>query len=98
MDAATLFELELVRRGISFTVDASSGRYVVTVVGEPMAVDLSNLRRTLTGNEGDADVVAEFLDADAATAEPQDAGVEDFFWWWAWHTRYVQLVARRRTR
>jgi len=58
VDAATLFELELVRRGMRFTTEANSGRYLITVAGQPMAVDLRNLRRTLTGGVNDTLVVA----------------------------------------
>jgi hypothetical protein len=70
VDTATLFELELVRRGMRFTTDASSGRYLITVAGQPMAVDLCNLGRTLTGGEGDAHIVSEFLDAVVGAIEP----------------------------
>ena len=63
-----------------FTTDASSGRYMITVAGQPMAVDLCNLRRTLTGREGDAHIVSEFLDAVVGAVEPQQLTVGDFYW------------------
>lgn len=80
MNAAKLFELELVRRGVRFSTDASSGRYLITAAGQSLAVDVSNLRRMLTGDAEDKDVVAGYVDAVLRAVAPHEVTSGDFYW------------------
>jgi uncharacterized protein YtpQ (UPF0354 family) len=81
MDIRTLFEDELRRRGLGFSIDSESGRYVLELDGERFLVSLENLSRDLT-RDGDAGRVARFVDAITASSKPYEADVteESLFW------------------
>src|SRR4051794_39124896 len=56
-----LFEHELRRRGIGFTV-AEDGRYLIRDGARAWQVSLSNLARELDGGESDAGRISSFVD------------------------------------
>jgi hypothetical protein len=80
VDTATLFELELVRRGVAFTVDLDTGQYLVSFSGRRLAIDLSNLRRSLRGDGHDGQTVSEFVDHIFTAPPSGPAQVDQVYW------------------
>jgi hypothetical protein len=68
MTVHTLFEDELRRRGVRFTIDAESGRHAVEDGERRMLVSLENLQRGLA-EDGDFGRVSRFVDAVLAPLE-----------------------------
>jgi uncharacterized protein YtpQ (UPF0354 family) len=62
MNVKSLFEEDLRRRGLSFSIDAQSGRHVVGVGGARMLISLANLERDVA-TDGDAERVVRFVDS-----------------------------------
>lgn len=81
MNIRALFEDELQRRGISFTIDAESGRHVVEVGGGRMLVSLDNLQRDVAG-DGDLGRVSWFVDSVVASSGVSEAALsaEQLYW------------------
>jgi hypothetical protein len=77
-----MFELELVRRAIPFVADAEpvAGRYVVTLQGRDLLVDVSNLRRGLSGDDRDSGLVSEFVDGIVFAADPHEVVSDELYW------------------
>jgi uncharacterized protein YtpQ (UPF0354 family) len=81
MNARTLLEDELRRRGLTFNVDAESGRHAVEVGGGRMLVSLDNLQRDLA-RDGDLGRVSRFVDAIVASAAaPDEMPSADQLYW-----------------
>jgi len=62
MNVKSLFEDDLRRRGLAFSIDPQSGRHVVWVGGARMLISLANLERDVA-IDGDADRVVRFVDS-----------------------------------
>jgi hypothetical protein len=81
MNVRELFEDELQRRGISFTIDAESGRHAVEVGGGRMLVSLDNLQRDVAG-DGDTGRVSRFVDAVVASSGASESALSaDQLYW-----------------
>jgi len=81
MNIRALFEEELQRRGISFTIDAESGRHAVEVGGGRMFVSLDNLQRDVAG-DSDPGRVSRFVDAVVASSGVSEAALSaDQLYW-----------------
>jgi len=81
MNVRTLFEDELQRRGLSFSIDAESGRHAVEVGGGRMLVSLDNLQRDVAG-DGDTGRVTRFVDAIVASSSASEGtlSANQIFW------------------
>src|SRR5688572_27720626 len=89
MSVRALFEDELKRRGLFFTVDAS-GRYSVEIQGRRQWVGIENLQREIA-RDGDAGRVSRFLDAIVGSASFSDEAVSaDQFYWCLEPNDYVE--------
>lgn len=62
MDTQHLFEEELKRRGIGFSIDAESGRHSLNICGTQILVSLTNIERDLA-TDGDIGRIARFVDS-----------------------------------
>jgi hypothetical protein len=81
MNIRALFEDELQRRGIAFTMDAESGRHAVEVGGGRMLVSLDNLQRDVTGDGGSGHV-SRFVDSVVASSGVSEAALSaDRLYW-----------------
>ena len=81
MNIRALFEDELQRRAISFTIDAESGRHVVEVGGGRMLVSLDNLQRDVVG-DGDPGRVSRFVDSVVASSGVSEVALStDQLYW-----------------
>jgi hypothetical protein len=74
MSIPSQFEAELRRRGLSFSIDAESGRHALEIGRERMLVSLDNLQRDVL-SDGDLGRVARFVDAIVASAGEFEATV-----------------------
>lgn len=81
MNAKKLFEEELARRGLNFTIDPESGRHSISIGLEKSLVCIENLQRDLS-RDRDVNRVSRFLDSIIASV-PGSQGVyqpEQLFW------------------
>lgn len=74
MNARSLFENELRKRGFRFDIDAKSGRHAVEIRDERLLVSLDNLERDVA-KEGDIGCISRFVDAIAASAGASEEAV-----------------------
>lgn len=81
MNVRALFEKELQRRGISFSVDAESGRHELNLESGQSLVSLENLRRDLE-SDGDEGRVGRFVDSIVARGprSASDYSAEGLYW------------------
>ena len=81
MSIQTQFEGELRRRGLSFGIDAESGRHSIEIGGGSMLVSLDNLQRDVA-SDGDVGCIVRFVDAIVASAGASEAVVsaEQLYW------------------
>jgi uncharacterized protein YtpQ (UPF0354 family) len=90
MNVDRLFEEQLVNRGLTFSVDAESGRYAVEVKGSQMLVSLENLKRDVE-RDGAVERVARFVDSIVATSEISErARSADQIYWCLEPNDYVE--------
>jgi hypothetical protein len=95
MNARTLLEHELRRRGLRFSVDAESGRHAVEIGDGRMLVSLDNLQRDLT-RDGDTERVSRLVDAIVAMAGASDAALSlDRLYWCLEPTDYEEPASFR---
>jgi len=81
MNSRSRFEDELRRRGLRFSIDEDTGRYVVEVGGGQVLVSLDNLDRDLA-RDGDAGRISRFVDAIIASVGTSDEGLSgDQLYW-----------------
>ena len=81
MDVRELFEDELRRRGLTFSIDPQSGRHELEIGGGQMLVSLDNLQRDV-GRDGDAGRVSRFVDAVVASSGESDNSLSaDQLYW-----------------
>jgi hypothetical protein len=76
-----LFEAELRRRGLSFTIDEATGRHVIQAADWRLLVSLDNLQKEVR-KDYDIKRVSRFVDAIIATSTPLDIALssERLFW------------------
>lgn len=76
-----LFENELRRRGLPYSIDPDSGRYAVDIAGAQILVSLDNLERDFAGDR-DAGRVVQFVDAivDSANAFEEEISRQRIYW------------------
>ena len=81
MNIQMQFEAELERRGLTFSIDAESGRHILEIGGGRMLVSLDNLQRDVS-MDGDAGHVVRFVDAIVASADENERAVsaEQLYW------------------
>lgn len=81
MDVRVLFEDELRRRGVSFTMEVESGRQVVQVGDVRLLVSLDQLQREVAG-DGDGGRVSSFVDTVLASAaeSPGELSADRLYW------------------
>lgn len=84
VDASSLFELELVRRGVGYT-RVDNFRYRLTAPAGTLDVEMTNLTRAVTAARDTTEeqaLVAAWVDSIliAASTGAHSAGVEDLFW------------------
>jgi hypothetical protein len=81
MNAQALFEDELRKRGMPFSIDAGSGRHAVEIGGGRMLVNLDNLERDLARDQ-DVGRVSRFVDAIVASTESrvEQTSAEHLYW------------------
>ncbi|MEK7949800.1 hypothetical protein [Luteolibacter soli] len=81
MDVRTLFEGELTRRGLRFSVDAESNGYVIDAAEGRCLVHLDNLERGVA-SDGDAGRVPRFVDTILSSLEASDDSISaDGLYW-----------------
>jgi len=82
MNVRVLFENELRKRGLHFSIDAESGRHAVEIGGGRNLVSIENLQRDIE-SDGDAGRVSRFVDAIEASSNISDAtllSTERLYW------------------
>lgn len=81
MNFRKLFEDELRRRGLDFSVDAESGRHAIEIGGGQMLVSLDNLQRDVAG-DGDMARVSRFVDAivESAGVTDSELSADQLYW------------------
>ncbi len=81
MHVKRLFEAELLRRGIAWTIDAQTDRHLIALDGRQVSVGLDNLERDFA-NGPDGEKIAFFVDAVVKTASPAaDAPSAERLYW-----------------
>ena len=81
MNVRPLFEDELKRRGLPFSIDAESGRHAVEIDGWRMLVSLDNLQRDVAG-DGDKARVTRFVDTIVASSSATENALSaDQIYW-----------------
>jgi hypothetical protein len=81
MNVAGFFERELQKRGLSFRIDAESGRHAVTIEDWSILISLENLQRDVA-SDGDLGRIARFVDAIVLAAdESRVAYAADSLFW-----------------
>jgi len=81
MKVQKLFEDELSRRGLVFTIDRESGRHIVEIEGCRIFISLSNLQRDFV-SDGDVGRVSRFVDAMVTLSRNSDAALStDQLYW-----------------
>jgi len=81
MDVLAVFENELRRRGIAFSIDKESGRHAVEVGDGRLLVSLENLQRDIH-KDGDLSRVTSFIDSIIASSSISDAPLSaDRIYW-----------------
>ena len=90
MNVDRLFEEQLVNRGLTFSVDAESGRYAIEVNGSQMLVSLENLKRDME-RDGEVERVARFVDSIVASSDiTERASSADQLYWCLEPNEYVE--------
>jgi hypothetical protein len=90
MNVDRLFEEQPVNRGLTFSVDAESGRYAVEVNGSQMLVSLENLKRDME-RDGEVERVARFVDSIVASSDiTERASSADQLYWCLEPNEYVE--------
>lgn len=81
MNVRVLFEDELQRRGLPFSIDAESGRHAVEVGDLQMLISLDNLQRDVA-QDGDTGRVTRFVDAIVASSSVSESTLseEQIYW------------------
>jgi hypothetical protein len=81
MNARSLFEAELLKRGFSFSINAESGRHEVEIGDGRMLVSLENLQRDVA-SDGDVGRVSRFIDAIVASSRIPNAALspDNLYW------------------
>jgi hypothetical protein len=81
MKVDALFENELRKRGIPFSIDAESGRHTVDIGGARMLISLDNLQRDVA-MDGDTGRVSRFVDAILASSTVSDTthSADQLYW------------------
>lgn len=82
MNPRQLFEDELQRRGIGFSIDPESGRHVLDIGAIRILISLVNLERDLA-RDGDTGRVARFVDTvleSASVTPPEELSAEGIYW------------------
>ncbi len=81
MNVDALFEDELRRRGLAFSIDAKSGRYAVEVGDAQMLISLENLQRDVA-KDGDTGRVSWFVDSIVASLSAAEStlSVDRLYW------------------
>jgi hypothetical protein len=76
----TVFEAELRKRGLSFSIDEPSGRHAANVAGGQMLITLDNLQRDYE-KDHDPSRVSRFVDAILASATAsEDISADQLYW------------------
>jgi uncharacterized protein YtpQ (UPF0354 family) len=90
MNVDRLFEEQLVYRGLTFSVDAESGRYAIEVNGSQMLVSLENLKRDME-RDGAVERVSRFVDSIVASSDISErARSPDQLYWCLEQNDYVE--------
>ena len=81
MDVQRLFEDELRKRGLTFSIDSESKRHAVELGGGRLLVSLDNLKRDVAA-DGDVERVSRFVDAIVASTEGSDTelSADQLYW------------------
>ncbi|KQW02809.1 hypothetical protein [Rhizobacter sp. Root1221] len=81
MDTQQLFEEELQRRGIDFSIDPESGRHSLDIGGTRILINLTILDRDLA-KSGDVGCVARFVDTviESRSGAIADLSAEQLYW------------------
>jgi hypothetical protein len=81
VDVRALFEDELRRRGLSFTIEPDSGRHAIEAGGGRLLVSLDNLQRDVA-TDGDLDRIDRFVDAIEASSRQSERSLsaERLYW------------------
>ncbi|MES2318180.1 MAG: hypothetical protein V4631_11865 [Pseudomonadota bacterium] len=81
MQVQTLFEDELARRKIAWSIDAESGRHVIVCDEERLYVSLENLTRDVS-TSGDTGKISRFVDTiiEARNTSIKPPSAERLFW------------------
>jgi hypothetical protein len=81
MNVRNLFEEELKKRGLAFSIDANSGRHILDVGGGKMLISLENLERDVS-REKDVDLVSRFVNSILTSSSLSDIpfAPEQLFW------------------
>lgn len=76
-----LFQSELHRRGLAFSIEADTGRYVMESGGSRLLISIENLRKDFE-RDGDTGRVMRFVDAVLASRAPQQERYtpEQLYW------------------
>jgi hypothetical protein len=82
MDTQRLFEQELKRRGVEFSVDPESGRHSLSINGMHILVSLENLNRSLAQGD-DVECVARFVETVVETGSNTIADLSSQQLYWA---------------
>jgi hypothetical protein len=80
-DVRALFEAELRRRGLAFSIDEESGRHAIEVDGMRMLVSLENVERAFA-RDGDPARIARFLDTIIASANARASAYDPAGLYW----------------
>jgi hypothetical protein len=80
VDAQELFEAELARRGVAFSVTQWPGQYEVRVGEFLVRVSLDNLARQVSGNAQDAERVTWFTEQVLTAVMPADLAASGLYW------------------
>jgi uncharacterized protein YtpQ (UPF0354 family) len=81
MNVQTLFEDELRKRGLPFSIDSESGRHSVEIDGGCSLVSLENLQRDFA-SDGDVGRISRFVDAVIASSQVHEAelSIDQIYW------------------
>ena len=90
LNVQPLFENELRKRGLQFSIDSESGRHAVEIGGFSMLISLENLQRDVAA-DGDVSRVPQFVDAVVASSQaPDTAFSADQLYWSLEPNDYVE--------